>query len=283
MRIDLHVHSTASDGTVAPSDVVTEAHTAGLDVVALTDHDTLAGLTEAAKAAPAGMTIVPGAEISAQITEPDGRRTGVHLLGYLFDPAEPALAAELHRLRGERDRRAQAMIGKLQELGVAVTWDQVRRIAADAPVGRPHLAQAMHAAGATTAYEDAFTATWLAPGGRAYEPKRAIDAVAAVELVRAAGGVAVLAHPGGRRAVPPAAIVAMAAAGLHGLEVDHVEHDSRTRARLRGLARSLDLVVTGGSDYHGRVKMQGIGAELTAPAAYEALVAQASGAAPVRR
>jgi len=245
--IDLHVHSNASDGTDAPAEVIRRAAAAGLDVVALTDHDTQAGLAEAAAALPAGLVLVPGMELSCQL---DGR--SVHLLGYLFDPADPALAAETSQIRDDRVYRAQAMTGKLRELGADVTWEQVAAIAGDAVVGRPHLARALAASGAVASPADAFTAEWIGDGGRAFVDRYAPGLVRAVGLVRAAGGVPVLAHPRSPGyEIPDEVIEGLAGAGLCGIEVFHPDHDQRERARLTELAASLDLIMTGGSDDHG--------------------------------
>lgn len=270
----MHAHSTASDGTEAPADVVRQAAAAGLAVVALTDHETDAGIEAAAAALPAGMALVPGAEISCA--------EHVHLLGYLYDPLEPTLAGELARLRSTRDGRGQAMVARLQQLGVPVDWAAVEALAAGAPVGRPHVAAALAATGAAS-YAEAFTDRWLGHGGPAYVGKVALDPAVVVRLVRDAGGVAVCAHPGGRKGVADATLERMAAAGLTGLEVDHPEHDGATRRRLRSLAGDLHLVTTGGSDFHGTRKANRLGEETTDPSAYDALIGAATGAAPIRR
>jgi len=285
MRIDLHAHSTASDGTQPPADVVRRAAAAGLDVVALTDHDTVAGLAEAAAALPPGLTLVPGAEISCEAPDASGRHTSLHLLAYLFDPAEPEFAAARERLRTDRVRRARAIVDKLVALGVPVTHDQVEVLAAGGAVGRPHIARAMVDAGVVPDVASAFSDEWIGSRGRAYVDKYALDPVDAVRLVRAAGGVAVFAHPG---AATRGAIVgdevtqALAAAGLFGLEVDHPDHDPATRHRLRELAASLGLASTGSSDDHGTITGHRLGCETTAPDVWEALAAAASGARPLR-
>lgn len=276
MRIDLHVHSNASDGTDDPAAVVCGARAAGLDVVALTDHDTQAGIAAARAALPDGLTLVPGMELSCQL---DGR--SVHLLAYLFDPADEALAAETALVRDDRTYRAKAMVARLRELGAAVTWDQVTAIAGDAVVGRPHLARALVEAGAIPATSDAFTQDWIGDGGRAFVDRYAPDLARAVALVRAAGGVPVLAHPRSPGyEIPDAVIEGLAGAGLGGIEVFHFDHDEATRARLIRLAGSLGLIMTGGSDDHGSFQpggqaSVGIGAETTPPQEYERLLAQA--------
>lgn len=240
MRIDLHTHSTASDGTDSPAELVRNAAAAGLDVVALTDHDTTRGHAEAIAALPEGLTLVTGAELSCRV---DG--IGLHMLAYLFDPAEPALLAERELVRDDRVPRARAMVGKLQELGVPVTWEQVARIAGDGSLGRPHIAEALVELGVVPDVSGAFTPEWLADGGRAYVEKHELDPVDAIRLVKAAGGVTVFAHPLAVKrgqVLPEASIARLAEAGLDGIEVDHMDHDEATRAaaRAREGARSAD-------------------------------------------
>ncbi|MFJ9564266.1 PHP domain-containing protein [Streptomyces fuscichromogenes] len=279
MRIDLHCHSTASDGTDTPAELVRNAAAAGLDVVALTDHDTTRGYAEAVAALPAGLTLVTGAELSCRI---DG--VSMHMLAYLFDPEEPGLLAERELVRDDRVPRAQGMIAKLDALGVPVTWEQVKRIAGDGSVGRPHVASALVELGVVPTVSDAFTEEWLADGGRAYMEKHETDPFEAIRLVKAAGGVCVFAHPAAAkrgRTVPESAIAELAAAGLDGIEVDHMDHDEDTRARLRGLAGDLGLLVTGSSDYHGSRKTVTLGEYTTDPEVYGEITRRATGAFPV--
>ncbi|MCM1968065.1 MULTISPECIES: PHP domain-containing protein [unclassified Streptomyces] len=279
MRIDLHAHSTASDGTDTPAELVRNAAGAGLDVVALTDHDTVAGYREAIDALPQGLTLVTGAELSCRL---DG--IGMHMLAYLFDPEEPELHRERELVRDDRIPRAQAMIGKLQGLGVDITWEQVARIAGDGSVGRPHIAAALVELGIVRTVSDAFTAEWLADGGRAYAEKHELDPFDAIRLVKAAGGVTVFAHPAAVKrgtCVPESAIAALASAGLDGIEVDHMDHDEATRARLRGLAADLGLLTTGSSDYHGSRKTCRLGEYTTDPEIYGEITRRATGAFPV--
>jgi predicted metal-dependent phosphoesterase TrpH len=281
VRIDLHTHSAASDGTDSPAELVRNAAAAGLDVVALTDHDTVGGYAEAAAALPGtDLTLVTGAELSCRV---DG--VSMHMLAYLFDPAEPELYAARELVRDDRVPRARGMVAKLQELGVPVTWERVAEIAGDGSVGRPHIATAMVELGVVPTVSDAFTSQWLANDGRAYVEKAEFDPFEAVRLVKAAGGVTVFAHPGAHKrgeTVPDETIAALAAAGLAGLDVDHVDHDDATRERLRGLAGELSVLATGSSDYHGTRKPVPLGACRTAPDVYERLIAQATGAAPLR-
>ncbi len=278
MRADLHVHSSASDGTDPPAEVMRRAAQAGLDVVALTDHDTVAGHAEARRAltdSPAAcMALLPGMELSCRL---DGR--SVHLLAYLFDPGHPELAAELSRIRDDRVLRARAMVGLLADLGVDISWDQVAAIAGPAVVGRPHLALAMAASGAITSPREAFTRDWIADGGRAYVDRYALDPVRAIGLVRAAGGVAVLAHPRAGRdtRVSGEQIAGLAAVGMAGLEVFHPDQSAAERSGLLALAHDLDLVATGGSDDHGSLTGHRIGAETTPADAYQALLSRLPG------
>lgn len=279
MRIDLHTHSTASDGTDTPAELVRKAAAAGLDVIALTDHDTTRGHAEALSVLPAGLTLVPGAELSCRL---DG--ISMHMLAYLFDPEEPALLAERELVRDDRVPRAQGMIAKLNALGVPVTWEQVARIAGDGSVGRPHVASALVELGVVPTVSDAFTQEWLADGGRAYMEKHETDPFEALRLVKNAGGVAVFAHPAASkrgRTVPESGIAELAEAGLDGIEVDHMDHDPETRARLRGLAKELGLLVTGSSDYHGSRKTCVLGEFMTDPEVYGEITRRATGAFPV--
>ena len=273
MRIDLHSHSTASDGTDPPAEVVRRAREAGLDVLALTDHDTLAGLAAARRALPPGLALVTGMELSARL---DGR--SVHLLGYGLDRAEGSeLAAEAAAMVEARRGRARRMVDRLRELGVGVTWPQVEALAEGGVVGRPHVARAMVAAGAIDRPEQAFTPEWIGAGGRAYVSRYALDPVQAIGLIADAGGAAVLAHPGALSRgwkIPDEAISRLAGAGLAGLEVWHPEHNEAERSRLGALAASLDLVPTGGSDDHGSLTGHRLGAATCPPESYERLMAR---------
>jgi len=280
MRADLHVHSSASDGTDPPAEVMRRAARAGLDVVALTDHDTVAGHAEARRALAGpltSLTLLPGMELSCRLDDPRGWHS-LHLLAYLFDPGHPDLAAELGRIRDDRVLRAQAMVRRLAELGVDISWDQVAAIAGPAVVGRPHIARAMAASGAIATPREAFTRDWIADGGRAYVDRYALDPVHAIGLVRAAGGVSALAHPRAGRdwIVSDEEIGRLAAAGLAGVEVFHPDQPAAERAGLLALARDLDLVATGGSDDHGSLTGHRIGCETVAADAYQALISQAS-------
>ncbi|GHJ31190.1 phosphatase [Streptomyces hygroscopicus subsp. sporocinereus] len=279
MRIDLHTHSTASDGTDTPAELVRNAAAAGLDVVALTDHDTVGGYAEATRALPSRLTLIPGAELSCRLNG-----VSLHMLAYLFDPAEPELARERELVRDDRVPRARAMVGKLRELDVPITWERVAEIAGDGAVGRPHIATALVELGVVESVSDAFTTEWLADGGRAHVEKHELDPFEAIRLIKGAGGVAVFAHPLAvkrGRCVPESAIGELAAAGLDGVEVDHMDHSEDTRARLRGLAAELGLLTTGSSDYHGSRKTCRLGEYTTDPEVYGEIVRRATGAFPV--
>ncbi|HEX4661685.1 MAG TPA: PHP domain-containing protein [Streptosporangiaceae bacterium] len=279
MRADLHSHSTASDGTCPPAEVMRRARAAGLDVIALTDHDTVAGHEEARQTLPRGLTLLPGMELSCRL---EGH--SVHLLGYLFDPAHRELAAELAKIRESRVHRARAMVVRLAELGAPVTWEQVCALAGDGVVGRPHIARAMVEAGVIESPEQAFGPDWIGAGGRAHVTRYALDPARAVSLIRDAGGVAVLAHPRVPErgwTVPDDAIARLAAAGMSGIEVRHPDQDRSKRMELQALADSLGLVASGGSDDHGELTGYRIGSDTIAPDAYERLVSQATFGTPV--
>jgi predicted metal-dependent phosphoesterase TrpH len=293
VRADLHVHSNASDGTDPPAEVMSRAARAGLDVVALTDHDTVAGHAQARRALPGSLILVPGMELSCSL---DGNSRGVpggssprgqhsmHLLAYLFDPDDPDLAAQTQRIRDDRVLRAQAMVDLLVGLGVPITWADVAAIAGSAVVGRPHIARAMAASGAIASPDQAFTRDWIADGGRAYVDRYALEPAHAIGLVRAAGGVAVVAHPRADRdlLVTDEQLAGLAAAGLAGVEVFHPDQPEAEQASLLALTRDLGLIATGGSDDHGTLTGHRIGSHTAAPGAYESLIAQATGSQPIR-
>ncbi|KAA9155152.1 PHP domain-containing protein [Amycolatopsis acidicola] len=281
MRIDLHTHSTVSDGTDTPAELVAVAAKAGLDVVALTDHDTTAGWAEATAALPPGLTLVPGAELSCVSEHDPGRGISVHLLGYLFDPLAEVVVTEQRRLRIERRTRLRAMAERMAEDGLPIDADELfGLLPEDSPAGRPHLAQALVRAGLVRTVDEAF-ASYLGPGRGYYLPRRDTPVEDAIDMIAAAGGVTVFAHPLARsrgRVVSIETIVKLAEHGLTGIEVDHPNHDEEDREILRDLARQYGLVQTGSSDYHGTNKTIPIGAENTAPEQLEALLDKASGA-----
>ncbi len=275
--IDLHTHSTHSDGTEPPGTVVRQAAAAGLDVVALTDHDVTTGWAEADRAGQeAGVVVVPGIEVSCS-----WRGISVHLLAYLPDPEDEALAAELQASRGSRDTRIRAMVERLAGAGYPVSYDELLDLAGEgATLGRPHLADLLVRKGVFAHRDEAF-ADVLASRSRYYVAHAAPDPVRATELVVGAGGAAVMAHPfaGKRgRTVTDDVVAAMAAAGMVGLEVDHRDHGPAERARAAARAARLGLVRTGSSDYHGAGKQNRLGEHTTSPGSLRAILAGATGA-----
>jgi predicted metal-dependent phosphoesterase TrpH len=273
---DLHTHSTYSDGTLEPEEVVELAATRDLAGIALTDHDTTDGVERARKAARAtGLVVLTGCELSA---EHDGHP--VHVLGYEFDRAEPVFAARRERIRSGRVTRARRMVERLRVLGVPVTYERVQELAGDGSVGRPHVARAMVEAGVVPDVAAAFSPEWIGTGGRAYVAKEAATPLEAVELIHGAGGVAVLAHPSvhaGARAVPESLIRAMATAGLDGLEADHPDHSPADRDHWRALAAELGVEATGSSDCHGALYGYRMGVCRTPEATVAALLARRPG------
>jgi 3',5'-nucleoside bisphosphate phosphatase len=271
--IDLHAHSSASDGTDSPADLVAAAAHAGLDIVALTDHDTFSGWDDALSAATGGIQVLPGVEMSCAL-----EGVSLHVLGYLPDPTYGPLVDELARTRGDRIPRAREIVRRLVADGYPLTWEDVlAQVGPEGTVGRPHVADALVAAGVVASRDEAFTGL-LHDRSRYYVRHYAADPLRAIRFVREAGGVSVFAHPAASsrgRTVTDDAIATMAAAGLVGLEVDHPDHDQRARNHLRGLAKELGLLATGSSDYHGAGKAARLGQETTAPEVYEALLARA--------
>lgn len=268
--IDLHTHSNRSDGTFEPAEVIRRAAGLGLEVVALTDHDTTGGLEEAeATGDQMGVEVVPGVEFSAEY---DG--TSVHVLCYWPDVDDAELQTELQRLRDDRFRRGERMVERLQALGFEISFERVAQIAGGGNIVRPHVAQAMVEAGIVDTEREAFD-LYIADGKPAHVPKHALDPVDAVRLILDAGGICVLAHPGmwgNQTSVPEELIERMAAAGMHGLEVDHTDHDEDKRAHYRRLAHRLGVIPTGGSDCHGdRYDPIRLGTSVCPPASFAEL------------
>jgi 3',5'-nucleoside bisphosphate phosphatase len=276
VRIDLHVHSTASDGTVTPTQLMQHAAASGIDVVGLTDHDSPAGWAEAGEAARAtGVILVPGMEISTKLAG-----AGVHLLAYLPDPTYPPLAAELDRILAGREGRLAAIVEGLRAAGVDISVEDIRRQAAGTPaVGRPHVADVLVAKGVVVDRAEAFRG-WLGYGQAGFVVRYATPTDEMVRLVVQAGGAAVVAHPwgrGSRRVLDLDTLADLRDAGLTGVEVDHQDHSADDRGRLRGVARELGLVATGASDFHGAGKVDHeLGCNLTEPQEYERLLAAAA-------
>ncbi|MGP5072720.1 PHP domain-containing protein [Arthrobacter rhombi] len=280
MLIDLHAHSNVSDGTESPSQLMAAAAAAGLDVVALTDHDQTSGWAEAATAAlESGVGLVPGMEISCKTA----RGVSVHLLSYLHDPTQQALLAEIDKARDARVHRARKMVELISE-DYPITWDLVgEQSAPGATLGRPHIADALVAAGVVSSRSEAF-ATVLTSQSRYYVGHYAVDPVSAVELVRAAGGVPVFAHPMAElrgRVVEPEVFDDMIEAGLLGLEIDHRDNSASGRRFLQSLAGRHDLIVTGSSDYHGTGKPNRLGENSTSVEMLRRILEAGTGTAAV--
>lgn len=271
MKIDLHTHTDRSDGTDSPTELMENAKAAGLDVIAITDHDSTEGWKEADEAAKrVGITLVHGIEISTKL----GGKS-VHLLGYEFDPGYQPLAIELRKIIDGRNSRLPATLERLQGLGIDITADDVRaRSANAAAMGRPHVADALIELGVVKDRGEAFE-RYLTPGKPAYVDRYAADLPTVIGLVKAAGGKTVLAHPwsrGSHRVLTRERIRTLAEQGLDGLEADHNDHGAEDRAVLRQIARELGLVWTGSSDYHGTGKVDfPLGSNTTEPEQYRRL------------
>src|SRR6266511_762970 len=275
--IDLHAHSSRSDGTFTPTELVRLAGEVGLSTVALTDHDTTDGLEEAADVAgDLGLELVPGVEFSATY-----EGSSIHVLGYWVDPGHPEFAEELRRLRDDRFSRGEKMVEKLQALGYPITFERVREISGGGNIVRPHIARALVEAGVVPTEKDAFTEELIADGGRADVQKHALHPLDALALITRAGGVCVLAHPGmwaGQRSVPLELIQSMVEGGMAGLEADHPDHTPEHRAYYRELAGRLGVVATGASDFHGRPgEPITLGTVTTEPQAFARLKSRADG------
>jgi hypothetical protein len=245
-RVDLHIHSTASDGRLTPADIVREAAERGLTFIALADHDTVDGIAPAQAAAQAfpGLKVIPCVEISTDIPHDE-----VHVLGYFIDYADHELRATLDRFKNSRLRRAQGMVAKLADLGIHIDWQRVQEIAGGSSIGRPHIAQAMLEKGYITSIKQAF-AEYLGHDRPAYVEREKMTPAETVELIIKAKGLPVLAHPL-TLSDPEAMIVELKAAGLVGVEAYYNGYTSEEINRLVGLANRYELIVTGGSDYHG--------------------------------
>lgn len=275
---DLHTHTVMSDGTTTIEENVRAALALGLEGLGVTDHDTTEPFVRARAAAEGtDLDLVLGTEFSA---EHEG--SSVHVLGYWVDPDDRPLQDEMDRLRNERFRRAQQIVEKFHGLGIEVSFARVQELAGEAPIGRPHIAKAVVETGEVGDMQEVFD-RYLADGGPAYVPKYAVDPVAAVRLIRAAGGVAVVAHPGlysararadGTRGMEDVVIEAMAAAGMAGIEADHPAHTEEEKAAFRDLAAALGLLVTAGSDFHGEAKDLALGEATTSREVVEQLRAR---------
>lgn len=257
--VELHCHSTASDGSYPPAQVVAMAAARGLSVLALTDHDTVAGIPEAATAAAAyGIALIPGVELSCSVEEGE-----THLLGYFVRAADPDFLAALDRFRGGRDVRGAAMVEKLNALGVPMRWERVKEIADGAVVTRPHIARALIEVGAASSIEEAFD-TYLVRGRPVFVDRIKLSPADAVRLVRAAGGVPVLAHPLSVADLD-ATLAEMVPAGLGGIEAYYGAFTPEQHQQLARLANTHGLLTTGGSDFHGEVHAGATLGEAPAP------------------
>lgn len=277
-RFDLHTHSTVSDGTEPPAEVVRQASRTDLGGIALTDHDSTAGWDAARAAArETGTALVPGVELSTRL----GWRS-VHVLGYLVDPDAPALVAAMHELREERLHRAETMVARIAK-DYDLSWDDVlAQTSPGATVGRPHIADALVARGHVSDRSAAFASILHWRGGY-YQPHRAPEPIVGVELIRAAGGVPVIAHPGSRApqsVLSEERIRALVDAGLAGIEVRHRDNSESARVKWADVARRYGLLTTGSSDYHGAGKLNRLGENTTDRADYERIVELGTGAAP---
>ncbi len=245
-RVDLHIHSTASDGQLSPPEIVAEAAEQGLAVIALTDHDTAEGVAPALAAASAfpGLRVIPGVELSTDFAQGEA-----HILGYFIDDTDKELRARLERMRASRRERAREMIAKLQGLGIHIEWTRVQEIAGGGSVGRPHLARAMLEKGYIDSFREAFT-DYIGRGGPAYAERRKMTPVAAVELILRADGLPVLAHP---LFIDDwqAMIIELKGAGLVGIEAYYDGYTAQEIDSLLVLAEKYGLITTGGSDFHG--------------------------------
>lgn len=247
MRIDLHTHSTASDGLLAPAALARFASEQGLDLIALTDHDTTSGVAEAqAEGERIGLTVVGGIEINTDLPAGGGE---AHVLGYYLDASGPEFQATLTALRDARERRGERMVAKLRAQGLDITWERVRELA-QGSVGRPHVAQTLIERGYARDVSDAFD-QWLSRGRPGYEPRLKLSPANAVRFIRSARGVPGLAHPAGIPNLETVVLPAMVEAGLLALECHYGVYDDATVRHLLELAAEHHLIATGGSDYHG--------------------------------
>lgn len=283
----MHTHSTASDGTDSPAELIAKAVATGIDTLAVTDHDTTGGWGSAVQAVQqldTSFTLVRGTEFSCAYFAPDGQRTGLHLLGYLFDPDAEDLKAERARLRDNRLGRGEKIVQNLIAAGYPITWDRVVEIAQGGSVGRPHLGRALVEAGVVTSVNEAFT-DLLSSSSPYYVPKQDMAVLDAIELIRRAGGVPVIAHAWARKrgkVLAPDVLAQLVESGMLGIEVDHPDHAPEDRQGLRDLANDLGVLATGSSDYHGTNKTIRLAAETTSRQSFERLVDLASGAELIR-
>ena len=245
MKYDLHLHTTASDGRLSPAELVDLAGSRGLEVIAVTDHDSTGGVSEALQAASRGrgITVVPGVEINTDLASGE-----LHILGYFIDYRDPQLALDLEKIRGSRVGRAREMLEKLKKLGMPLEWDRIQQIARGDSICRPHVAQALLEKGYVASEGEAFE-KYIGRNGPAYAEREKVKPADAVRIVKAARGLPVLAHPADIEGVNEL-IVELKGAGLVGLEAYYGQYDDDTVKRMVGLANQHGLLTTGGSDYH---------------------------------
>ncbi len=245
-RVDLHLHTTASDGKYSPAEVVRRAAGLGLSVIAIADHDSVDGIAPALAAAKSfpGLTVIPCVEVSTDVP-----RGEVHVLGYFIDYTSAELKAALAHFRDSREGRAKGMIDKLSGMGINIEWRRVKEIAGEGSVGRPHIAQAMLEKGYITSFKEAFD-KYIAREGPAYVEREKMMPADAVELIVRHNGLAVMAHPFTVADVE-AMIIELKPAGLAGIEVYYKDYAGEESRRLLDLAKKYDLIITGGTDYHG--------------------------------
>ena len=287
MLIDLHTHTNASDGTDSPSELIDKAINRGINILALTDHDTTRGWSEASSAllnhsSQSAMKLVLGAEISCQ----DENGISIHMLGLLFDPDYQPLYEVLERTRENRHSRMERIIARLNEAGIDITLEEVNaQRKGDATLGRPHLADALVARGHVASRDEAFAAL-LHNKSKFYINHYSPSPVETIKLIKAAGGVAVIAHPLASqrgRTISMDLFESLISAGLDGIEVDHRDHSESEKSELLRFAIENELIVTGSSDYHGTGKLNQLAEYTTYPRQWEALEARALSASGTRR
>jgi predicted metal-dependent phosphoesterase TrpH len=251
MRLDLHLHTNASDGQHTPAELIEIVRRYRLDAIAITDHDTTDGIDAARRAAYPAPVIITGIEMSAEDEQGD-----VHILGYCLNPEHAELQRRLHDFRQQRETRGQKIVERLTALGMPIEWARVQAIACDASIGRPHIARALVEAGHVESVRDAFD-RYLYNGGPAYVARYRLSPEESIALIHEAGGVAVMAHPA---LVPDyrAMVQRLLPAGLDGVEVYHPDNNENVRLNLRGMAQQHGLLITGGSDFHGASIKPGI-------------------------
>ena len=270
MVIDLHTHTSYSDGTDTPAQLINKALAAGISIIGLTDHDSISGWQEATDALRTGISLVPGAEISCQT--PDG--ISVHILGLLFDSNNSELMNTLEKTRENRHGRMKKIIARINEAGIDITMDDVLKQLSDgATLGRPHLADALVKKGIVASRDEAFT-QMLHNNSKYYVSHYSPTPEAAIKLIKAAGGVSVIAHPMAShrgRTISLETFGSIIQAGLDGIEVDHRDHSPEEKSQLIKLANESNLVMTGASDYHGNGKLNTLGEYTTKPEQWEKL------------